>query len=148
LIKTIDRWAFQNGRRDVFAQIGKHAWKPQFIAHSEMLCPDEFKGHVRAARVVIGHAGMGTILTALQHTKPVLVMPRRGAMGETRNDHQLDTANHLSGIVGVDVALDEDALMEKLGEIDAARDVSTISIHAEERLTSCIHAFIQCGKTS
>lgn len=148
LIKTIDRWAFQNGRRDVFAQIGNHAWKPQFIAYSEMLGPDDFKRHVSGARVVIGHAGMGTILTALQHTKPVLVMPRRGAMGETRNDHQLDTAKHLSGIDGVDVAFDEGALIEKLGVIDEARGVSTISCDAEERLTSCIHAFIHCREIS
>ncbi len=148
LIRTIDRWAFQNGRRDVFAQIGKNAWKPQFIAYTEMLGPDEFKCHVRAARVVIGHAGMGTILTALQHTKPVLVMPRRGAMGETRNDHQLDTAKHLSGIYGVDVAFDEDGLIDKLGKIDTATGVAAISCHAEERLTSCIHTFIHCREIS
>ena len=125
LIRTIDRWAFQNGRRDVYAQIGKHAWKPQFISHTEMLAPEEFKCHIRAARVVIGHAGMGTILTALQHARPVLVMPRSGAMGETRNDHQLDTARHLSGIDGVDVARDEKSLIEKLGKIDSARCCGT-----------------------
>lgn len=142
LIRLIDRWAFQNGRRDVFAQIGKHAWRPQFIQYAEMLAPEEFKHHVRAARVVIGHAGMGTILTSLHFTRPVLVMPRRGNFGETRNDHQLDTAEHLSGVIGVDVAIDEDSLIAKLSGIDEARSVPSISSHAEEQLTNCIHEFI------
>jgi UDP-N-acetylglucosamine transferase subunit ALG13 len=148
LIKTIDRWAFQYGRRDVFAQIGRHAWKPQFISFSEMLAPCEFKCHVIAARVVIGHAGMGTILTALQLTRPVLVMPRRGILGETRNDHQLDTAKQLSGIDGIDVALDEESLFQKLCGIDEATGACAISNHAEERLTTCIREFIHNGKNA
>lgn len=148
LIRTIDRWAFQNGRRDVFAQIGRNAWKPQFISFSEMLAPSEFKSHVRAARVVIGHAGMGTILTALQLTKPVLVMPRRGCLGETRNDHQLDTAKRLVGIGGVDVAYDEDSLYHKLCGIDEAMVACAISNHAEDRLTACIREFIHQGSNS
>lgn len=148
LIKTIDRWAFQKGRRDVFAQIGRHAWKPQFIPFSEMLAPAEFECHVRAAQVVVGHAGMGTILTALQHTRPVLVMPRRGGLGETRNDHQLDTAKRLSAIDGIDVALDEEALFQKLCGIDEATGCHAISNHAEERLTTCIREFIHNGKNA
>jgi hypothetical protein len=148
LIKTIDRWAFQYGRRDVFAQIGRHAWKPQFIPFSEMLAPCEFKSHVNAARVVIGHAGMGTILTALQLTRPVLVMPRRGVLGETRNDHQLDTAKRLSAIDGIDVALDEESLFQKLCGIDGATGACAISNHAEERLTTCIRDFIHNRKNA
>lgn len=148
LIKTIDRWAFQYGRRDVFAQIGRHAWKPQFISFSEMLAPAEFECHVRAAHVVVGHAGMGTILTALQHTRPVLVMPRRGSLSETRNDHQLDTAKRLSGIDGIDVAIDEEILFQKLCGIDEATEVCAISNHAEERLTTCIREFIHKEKNA
>jgi len=142
LIKTVDRWAFENGRRDVFAQIGKNAWNPRFVEYSEMIDPRDFRCHVNAARVVIGHAGMGTILTALQLSVPLLVMPRRGAMGETRNDHQMDTARELGCISGVDVALDEDELLEKLRCIDDEKKFVTISNHADESLTSSIREFI------
>ena len=31
---------------------------------------------------MVGHAGMGTIITALQSAKPLLVLPRIGALGE------------------------------------------------------------------
>ena len=148
LIKTIDRWAFENSRRDVFAQIGRNAWKPQFVAYSEMLGPHDFKRHVNAARVVVGHAGMGTILTALQLNTPLLVMPRRGAMGETRNNHQVDTARELECIKGVDVAIDERSLIEKLQFIDDAKNSVTISSHADESLTSSIREFIHRHKQS
>jgi UDP-N-acetylglucosamine transferase subunit ALG13 len=148
LIKTIDRWAFENSRRDVFAQIGRNAWKPQFIAYSEMLGPHDYKRHVNAARVVVGHAGMGTILTALQLNTPLLVLPRRGAMGETRNDHQMDTARELECIDGVDVAFNEGELLEKLRGIDDEKNFVNISSHAEESLTASIREFIHQNKKS
>jgi UDP-N-acetylglucosamine transferase subunit ALG13 len=142
LVKAVDRWAFGNGRRDVYAQIGKNSWKPQFVAYTEMLGPSDFKRHVMAAKVIVAHAGMGTILSALQFQKPLLVMPRRGPKGETRNDHQYDTALKLSGIDGIDVALDECELIQKLETIDDYQTVGSISNHAEESLTASIRNFI------
>ena len=44
---------------------------------------------------MLAHAGMGSILTALEFNKPLVVMPRRGHLAETRNDHQFDTAQQL-----------------------------------------------------
>jgi UDP-N-acetylglucosamine transferase subunit ALG13 len=98
--------------------------------------------------VVVGHAGMGTILTALQLNTPLLVMPRRGAMGETRNDHQMDTARELECIDGVDVAFNEGELLEKLRGIDDEKNFVNISSHAEESLTASIREFIHQNKKS
>ena len=47
---------------------------------------------------IVAHAGMGTILTALEIGKPLLVMPRRAALGEHRNDHQLATARRFADL--------------------------------------------------
>ena len=147
LIRTVDRWAFENGRRDVYAQIGKKSWKPQYVAYSEMLGPDDFKRHVIAAKVVVAHAGMGTILSVLQHQTPLLVMPRRGVMGETRNDHQFDTASELRGIGGIDVVFDEIELLRKLEKIDDLKTAGSISKHAEESLMASIREFIHGQET-
>jgi len=148
LIKAVDRWAFENSRRDVYAQIGKNSWKPQFVAYTEMLGPSNFKRHVMAAKVIVAHAGMGTILSALQLQKPLLVMPRRGPMGETRNDHQYDTALKLSGIDGIDIALDECELIQKLETIDDYQTAGSITNHAEESLTAIIRNFIHGQRIS
>ena len=57
---------------------------------------------------------MGSILTALQYRKPIIIMPRRAALGEHRNDHQLATAKWLGNKSGIFVAEDETALLNLL----------------------------------
>ena len=69
-------------------------------------------------------------------------------MGETRNDHQMDTARKLECIDGVDVALDEGELVEKLRRIDDEKLFVTISSQAEESLTASIRDFIHQNKKS
>ncbi len=59
---------------------------------------------MQAATAIVAHAGMGTILTALEMGKPLLVMPRRAALGEHRNDHQLATASRFAELGRVKVA--------------------------------------------
>ena len=142
LVRAVDRWAFENGRPDVYAQIGRESWKPQYVGYTEMLRPHDFRRHMMSAKVVVAHAGMGTILSALQLQKPMLVMPRRVALGETRNDHQYDTAAKLRGIDGIDVAFDESDLLCKLKTIDRVKGVESISDHADESLTAQIREFI------
>ena len=77
-------------------------------------CPDSF-GHewlewvgydevvrlMSAARVVIAHAGVGTIMTALQLGVTPVVVPRLHGHGEHVDDHQLQLARELgaSGFV-------------------------------------------------
>ena len=45
-----------------------------------------------ALQVVIAHDEMGSIITALEMGKPIVVMPRRAELGEHRNDHQVAAA--------------------------------------------------------
>lgn len=46
---------------------------------------------------------MGSILSARALGKPILLMPRRAALGEHRNDHQLDTAAEMAALPHVRV---------------------------------------------
>ena len=147
LIQTVDRWARENERRDVFAQIGNGGWVPEFIQHAPMLEPDEFRKHLIASHIVVGHAGMGTILTALQHSKPILVMPRRGKLGETRNDHQMATARQLLEIEKINVAFDENELVDCLGRLDEFNSKEVIPPFAGPKLIGALRDFIHNGKT-
>jgi hypothetical protein len=58
--------------------------------------------------------GMGSILTALQYGKPILVMPRLGRLKETRNDHQVATAQRFREMGKVAVAMDEGEIVAQL----------------------------------
>ncbi len=57
---------------------------------------DEVQAAMRSAELVICHAGVGTIITALRLGKRPLVVPRRAAMAEHVDDHQMDIAARLA----------------------------------------------------
>ena len=66
------------------------------------------------ASLIISHAGMGTILSALQKDKPIIVFPRIAALGEHRNEHQLATARKLKEMRTISVAMNEKELTDLL----------------------------------
>ena len=51
---------------------------------------------VRDARVVVTHAGVGSILLALSNGKKPVVVPRLRELGEAVDDHQLECARRFS----------------------------------------------------
>lgn len=148
LVRTVDRWAHDRARHDVFAQIGHGGWEPKFIPFIPMLTPGEFGRKLAACRIVIAHAGMGTILSALQSSKPILVMPRRGPLGETRNDHQMDTARQLSASGRVNVAFEEDELTQCLDKLEEFTPKQPIPPFAGSDLIGALHDFIHHPKHS
>jgi UDP-N-acetylglucosamine transferase subunit ALG13 len=52
--------------------------------------------HISRATVVVSHAGVGSILCALQAGHVPVVMPREARFGETVDDHQVELARALS----------------------------------------------------
>jgi len=143
MVRTVDEWAARHGRDDVFAQIGPTDFRPRHIRFEKFLDPAAFLQKVRAASVVVAHAGMGSILTALEHSKPILVMPRRGNLMETRNDHQVATAEQFKKQGRVVVAMDENELDAQLERIDRLRPAERISHHAAPQLLETLRAFIE-----
>jgi UDP-N-acetylglucosamine transferase subunit ALG13 len=118
LVRAVDEWAGDSRRGDVFAQIGPSGYRPRHLQYAQFINPLQYEDAVTLADVIVSHAGMGTIITALERGKPILVMPRRGDLGETRNDHQVATARCLEGMKLVHVAMDPAALAARLDAID------------------------------
>ena len=83
-----------------------------------------FRAFLRKCNTVVAHAGMGTIISATEIGKQVVVMPRRADLNEHRNDHQLATAERLKHISGLEVAHDCQALTQYL---DQSLDLATLS---------------------
>ncbi|MFT5695473.1 MAG: UDP-N-acetylglucosamine transferase subunit ALG13, partial [Myxococcota bacterium] len=96
LIGWVDDWAVANSRSDLAAQIGPSDFAPKALEVIPFMDPQEFRRRMVDATAVVAHAGMGTIITALELGKPILVVPRLGDLDETRNDHQVATANRLA----------------------------------------------------
>ncbi|MFQ5415471.1 MAG: glycosyltransferase [Myxococcota bacterium] len=146
LVGTVDAWAGETGRADVFAQIGANATAPSHLEWVESLSPAEFRDRLASADVVISHAGMGTILTAREIEKPILVMPRQARLGEQRNDHQLATAKRLHEIAGTSVAADEAELRDWLGRLEEVRVQDKGESPAYRELLAAIGAFVEAAR--
>lgn len=96
LIKAVDVLAPELGGEPVVAQTsGRGRYVPQHIRTVGFLSPAEFDEYMDRARIVIAHAGMGTVISAVERHKPLIVMPRLARFGEHRNDHQRATAEQL-----------------------------------------------------
>jgi UDP-N-acetylglucosamine transferase subunit ALG13 len=142
MVKIVDSWAAQAGRQDVFAQVGNTEWRPTSLEYQRFLEPAEFAARFASASVIIAHAGMGTILSALHAGKPIIVVPRLASLGEHRNEHQLATARRMQGLRGVAVAYDETDLIEWLGCIDEVQAGHRIAQFAERSLLDALRRFI------
>jgi UDP-N-acetylglucosamine transferase subunit ALG13 len=143
LIITVDAWAAGGSEgHNLFAQVGEHGFRPAHMEFTELLEPPQFKQRVLWADVLVAHAGMGSILTALQYGKPILVMPRLGRLKETRNDHQVATAQRFREMEKVAVAMDETEISAQLDGLAALERAERISDRASDELIATVHNFI------
>jgi UDP-N-acetylglucosamine transferase subunit ALG13 len=110
LIRALDEWALAHGDTEVCAQIGHGGYTPSHMEWSHDLHPQEFRRRLEACDAIVAHAGMGTIISAVELGKRVIVMPRQAALGEHRNEHQLATVARLGHLQGLEVVHDADAL--------------------------------------
>lgn len=143
LIRAVDEWARLRARSDVFAQIASSQFRPQHIEFTHSIEPSEFNQVMREARVIVAHAGMGSIISALELGKPIVVMPRRHEFRETRNDHQVATAERFGAQGRIIVANDEQDLPAKLDHALTLRDTERIHTQASPRLIATIRAFLE-----
>lgn len=143
LIRSVDGWAQRNPEVPVFAQIGNTDFVPVAMQWVKLLSPDDYQRIIAACDLLIGHAGMGTVITAAESGKPLLVMPRRGNLRETRNNHQVATAGWLSSRSGIRVAMDENELV---AELDRARSATLQPVRdsaAAGELIETLRSFIE-----
>ncbi|MBL6911117.1 MAG: hypothetical protein ISR34_11925 [Pirellulales bacterium] len=142
MVIALDQWAANHPECSIFAQVGNSTINPEHIESVPFLTPTEFAERIQQSDLVVGHAGMGTILSALKHGKPVLVMPRFGYLGETRNEHQVATVEHLTPLEIIQVAKNEHTLVDCLATLDALTTTRHIAAWASRGLIETLHRFI------
>lgn len=85
-----------NGGEELVVQHGPSTVRPEGARCVPFLPFEELGALVRDARVVVTHAGVGSILLALTNGKRPYVVPRRRAYGETVDDHQVESARRFA----------------------------------------------------
>lgn len=59
---------------------------------------ETFNQYMEHSSVIITHAGIGSILSAINFKKKAFVLPRIQALGEHINDHQVETAHAFNAL--------------------------------------------------
>lgn len=139
-IKIIDEVAPQLGE-EIMAQVYQLGFEAKNINTVDFLAPDEFNELFKEASLIVSHAGMGTILSALQMHKPIIIFPRKAALGEHRNEHQLATAEKFKEMGNVYVAMNEEELKAFLLRKDL-KPLAEIGEYASQSLIESIEEFI------
>lgn len=103
LIAALDALALDL-EEEIIAQTGPWDGVAGNLETHAALSPAEFEDLFTRARVVVAHAGIGTILSAKRYRCPLILLPRRADLGEHRNDHQMATARQVEALPGLFVA--------------------------------------------
>ena len=142
LVRAVDDWALVHPRIEVIAQIGPSTYRPHTLKAFAFLDQGAFLDLQKRADRHISHAGMGSILTAMEYGKPIIVMPRDFGRGEHRNGHQAATARRFADTPGVHVAADVGALTDRLSQFRNLSRPSGITAHASPAFTDRLRAYL------
>jgi len=94
---------------------------PSWATCVEFLSYEQVAAYVRAARVVIAHAGVGSIMIALAHEQRPVVVPRLQHFGEHVDDHQLSLGRRLDALGLVTLVEDPGLLAAAVARASASR---------------------------
>jgi len=103
-------------RERVIVQRGLSRTSPRGAETTDFLPYPRLVELVREARVVVTHAGVGTVLTALLNGVKPVVVPRLRECGEAVDDHQLELADRL----------------RQLGLVTAVRDTGQLAAAVQD----------------
>ena len=116
LIVEMDRIAGKTDEEAVM-QIGSTDYAPKSCDYFRFMPVNEMEELYAGARVVVCHAGIGSILTAVKYNKPLILVPRLQRYGEVFDDHQLEIAGEMESR-GMTVVYDTGNLESAVENLD------------------------------
>ena len=147
LVRAMDAYAAAHPGESFLAQIGAGGYEPAHMPWERTLDRAAYGAALAAAPLLVAHAGIGSVLSAGEAGKPIVIMPRQARLGEHRNDHQRDTVAHLAGRPGIFVAADETELPARIVAARAAAAAGTVAIAASapEPFLARLRSFVLDG---
>lgn len=113
LLSVIERFDVDE---EIVVQHGPSALRPGGTVCVDYVPFDELSRLVSRARVVVSHAGVGSILLCMSHGHRPVVVPRLARFGEVVDDHQLELARRLAA----------------LGAVTCVGDLADLAVHVAE----------------
>jgi UDP-N-acetylglucosamine transferase subunit ALG13 len=123
---------------ELVVQGGSSTFRPQGATWFEFLDYPALVERMRAARVVVSHAGVGAIVTAVAEGKRPVVVPRLKRYGEAVDDHQVPFARRLAEVGLVTLVEDPAELPAAVAETPAPPP----ALGGESRLAADLRAYL------
>ena len=93
LLKAVDKEIINGNIKDeVIVQAGYTKYESKNMKVFDYVEEEDFKEYVKKCDLMITHAGVGTILNAMENGKKIIVAPRLSKYKEHNNDHQIEIA--------------------------------------------------------
>jgi UDP-N-acetylglucosamine transferase subunit ALG13 len=144
LVKVMDELAGELSNIPFVAQVSKSELIVRNMQSVDFISPFEFNNYFQKASLIVSHAGMGTIISALELQKPIIVLPRQSKLGEHRSDHQIATARKFDKLGYIHVAYEEQELKTKVISLlkSDLKPLYSLSSYASPELIHSIHTYI------
>ena len=140
LLAVVERFGVDE---EVVVQHGPSALRPKGARCVAYLPFEDLSRLVSDARVVVAHAGVGSILLCLTHRRTPLVVPRLPSLGEVVDDHQLLLARRLATSGAVACVENVDDLPELVRRTAREPDGGARSPVGESSLASDLRRYIE-----
>jgi UDP-N-acetylglucosamine transferase subunit ALG13 len=137
LLQGVDRLA---AGEELVVQHGPSLVRPARATCVDYLPFDELVALLRRSRVVVTHAGVGSVMTALTNGRRPIVVPRLARYGEAVDDHQLPFARRLDGAGVVRLVHDPTELPSALSQ-ESGMDAT--AIRPDRQLVRELRAYLE-----
>lgn len=127
LLEYIDDIFYQLGE-ELVVQAPNSAYTPKNFTILSFLDPVDFDRYVINSKFIIGHAGMGSIITALKYNTPIVIVPRDSRLKEHRTNHQIATSKKMIRFSLVEQANSKEELLEVCINLQKKRSFRVIRV--------------------
>lgn len=143
LVRAIDDFVADRPDVEAFAQIGETRHRPSHMQSRRLMTPAEYRRMFEQADVIVSHVGIGTVITASELCKPLVMLPRQMELQEVTSRHQQATARWLAGRPGVHIVASEAELPAKIDEVVGSHGVDDFESETRAALIRAVREFIR-----
>lgn len=147
LVRAVDRVALQLSGEPILVQLGHTAYRPTACQWVRFLDYQEMVEHIKQARIVVSHAGVGSLLLCARLGKVPIVVPRLKRFREHVDDHQQELARRMAQL-GYCRLADEPAEIESLMlEYEKRQATTQVSSSMQPALVQALSEYLDASNS-
>lgn len=143
LLRALDDRSRSADDEELLVQHGPSAVRPAGATCVDFLPYDELVAAIERARLVVMHAGVGSIMTALASGKRPIVVPRLRRFGEAVDDHQVALGHRLDADGLVTCVETEQELLSALAD---PPESTSLDLGPSHRLVADLRSFVDASR--